>query len=167
MGDSTEGCIAGPPPPGQPGAGTPNVGGCRKVPALPVLPPTDGPQSTAFNDEGWRAVEVPHDFVVEQVPNPLGKANHGFRSWVRPINTACHAAPATAGWAGVTGAILGGGAPPRDGEYTHLVWSDMTRSHRSEIVFTQRSRDSGSVYFFFLTTVGVANINKKVKNWSC
>ena len=87
MGDDTAGCVPGPPPPGQPGGGTPNVGGRRAVPASPVLPPADGPQSVGFDASGWRNLSIPHDFVVEQAPTASGEANHGFRarnvSWYR------------------------------------------------------------------------------------
>lgn len=56
----------------------------RFQPAIP--PPQPCPQSpvcTAYQDEGWRQLNVPHDFVVEGTFSPNADRNHGFL----PFNT--------------------------------------------------------------------------------
>jgi beta-galactosidase len=64
-----------------------NVGGIRKIPAAIALPADGGPQSLGFDDSKWRMVDVPHDFVVEQIPEYSLEGSHGYRaknvSWYR------------------------------------------------------------------------------------
>lgn len=102
IGSSTEGCVSGNPPAGQPGAGVPSVGGRRLVPAAVVMPPVGGPQSVGFDDSRWRIVNVPHDYVLEQTPTHVGEANHGFRprnvSWYRTTFSVAHSERAGAIW---------------------------------------------------------------------
>jgi len=39
----------------------------------------DGPASTAFDDRGWRQLDLPHDWAVELPFDRRGKASHGYR----------------------------------------------------------------------------------------
>lgn len=39
----------------------------------------DGPASTAFDDRGWRQLNLPHDWAVELPFDRRGKASHGYR----------------------------------------------------------------------------------------
>ena len=53
----------------------------------PVMPPANGPQSAGYDDSGWRVLDVPHDYAVEQLPSSTFEGNHGYRpkniSWYR------------------------------------------------------------------------------------
>lgn len=40
----------------------------------------DGPASPAFDDRGWRVVNVPHDWAVEQPFDPRASHSHGYRA---------------------------------------------------------------------------------------
>ena len=68
-------------------AGDDWIGGIRSVPAAPVLPPQDGPQTANYDDSAWREVSIPHDYIIEQTPSPDAEMSHGFRpkniSWYR------------------------------------------------------------------------------------
>ncbi|XAE59000.1 DUF4982 domain-containing protein [Termitidicoccus mucosus] len=39
----------------------------------------DGAQSAAYNDSGWRALDLPHDFQIEQPWNKSAKGSRGFK----------------------------------------------------------------------------------------
>ncbi|AOS44585.1 Beta-galactosidase [Lacunisphaera limnophila] len=39
----------------------------------------DGPASIAFDDRGWRQIDLPHDWAVELPFDRRGKASHGYR----------------------------------------------------------------------------------------
>jgi hypothetical protein len=39
----------------------------------------DGPASPAFDDRGWRQLDLPHDWAVELPFDRRGKASHGYR----------------------------------------------------------------------------------------
>lgn len=59
----------------------------RRTPAAPAMPPNNGPQSIGYDDSKWRGLDVPHDYVVEQLPDSSLEGNHGCRpknvSWYR------------------------------------------------------------------------------------
>ena len=84
LGDSPASCVAG-------GNATGDVGGIRAIPVPPAALPPGSAQSTAFDDSAWRVLDVPHDFVVEQLPGRADAAqqqgSHGYRaknvSWYR------------------------------------------------------------------------------------
>ena len=40
----------------------------------------DGPASRAFDDRGWRVLDVPHDWAIEVPFDPKASASHGFRA---------------------------------------------------------------------------------------
>lgn len=40
----------------------------------------DGPASPAFDDRGWRVVDVPHDWAVEMPFDPNGSHSHGYKA---------------------------------------------------------------------------------------
>lgn len=40
----------------------------------------DGPASRAFDDRGWRVLDVPHDWAIEAPFDPKASASHGFRA---------------------------------------------------------------------------------------
>lgn len=57
----------------------------RNASSLPVVPPTPGPQPCPaspacanYDDGGWRALAVPHDFVVEGAYSPTADRGHGY-----------------------------------------------------------------------------------------
>ena len=62
-------------------------GASRKTPADIPQPVPSGPQSPAFDDASWKNLNLPHDYVVEQVPSAHAEKNHGYRpkniSWYR------------------------------------------------------------------------------------
>ena len=39
-----------------------------------------GPAAPGFDDSGWRMLDLPHDFVVEQPFDPGGNVSHGFKN---------------------------------------------------------------------------------------
>ena len=59
----------------------------RRTPAAPAMPPNNGPQSIGYDDSKWRGLDVPHDYVVEQLPDSSLEGNDGCRpknvSWYR------------------------------------------------------------------------------------
>jgi beta-galactosidase len=40
----------------------------------------DGPASPAFDDRGWRRVNLPHDWAVEEPFDPRASASHGYKT---------------------------------------------------------------------------------------
>ena len=40
----------------------------------------DGPASPAFDDRGWRTVDLPHDWAVEMPFSPKGSHSHGYKA---------------------------------------------------------------------------------------
>lgn len=59
-------------------------GGKAGLPAKVIEPPAKGgPQDPDFDDSAWHAVQVPHDYVIEQVPGAEEEKNHGYRA--KPI----------------------------------------------------------------------------------
>ena len=63
-------------------------------PPSPVGPPCTNaslPCAPAFNDDGWRSVSTPHDFIVEGAPSPSCDRGHGYlcfnKSWYRKTFT--------------------------------------------------------------------------------
>lgn len=60
---------------------------------LPTMPPINhgdtygavkaghagGPAAPGFDDTAWRALDLPHDFVLEQPFDPTGNVSHGFK----------------------------------------------------------------------------------------
>src|SRR5689334_20308305 len=40
----------------------------------------DGPASPAFDDRGWRLIDVPHDWAVEVPVDAKASSSHGFRA---------------------------------------------------------------------------------------
>ena len=41
---------------------------------------SDGPASPAFDDRGWRRVNLPHDWAVEEPFDPRASASHGYKT---------------------------------------------------------------------------------------
>lgn len=61
----------------------------RTSPIPPPPPPPDpnGPVNPAYNDSGWRLLNLPHDYIVEQAFTPTADRGHGYLprniSWYR------------------------------------------------------------------------------------
>eukprot|EP01051_Picozoa_sp_SAG22_P022706 SAG22_NODE_5545_length_995_cov_1.305804_1_plen_254_part_01 len=86
LGNSRHGCSPGQGPGSWKGKGN-WTGGIRAVPAPLIEPPPGGPQDVRYDDSAWRALDLPHDYVVEQAPVNQPEWNHGFRpkdvAWYR------------------------------------------------------------------------------------
>ncbi len=86
LGNSHAECVPGQGPGSWKGKGN-WTGGFRAVPAPLIEPPSGGPHDVTYNDSTWRALDLPHDYVVEQAPVNQPEWNHGFRpkevAWYR------------------------------------------------------------------------------------